>query len=125
MFEELFRKFFNGYQEKLQNERLLDFDDMLVMCYELLSQRPDILWPAGEDVFVIFLSMSFRISIRSSTIRSVCWQLREQSFYCRDDDQSIYQFQGARPEIMLNFQKDYPEAERYFVRKIIGLWKIS
>ena len=41
--EELFRKFFNGYQEKLQNERLLDFDDMLVMCYELLSQRPDIL----------------------------------------------------------------------------------
>ena len=34
--EELFRKFFNGYQEKLQKERLLDFDDMLVMCYELL-----------------------------------------------------------------------------------------
>ena len=28
-----------------------------------------------------------------------------------DDDQSIYRFRGARPEIMLNFKKDYPEAE--------------
>ena len=28
-----------------------------------------------------------------------------------DDDQSIYHFRGARPEIMLNFTKDYPKAE--------------
>ena len=29
-----------------------------------------------------------------------------------DDDQSIYRFRGARPELMLGFEKDYSDAER-------------
>ena len=32
-------------------------------------------------------------------------------FIVGDDDQSIYRFRGARPEIMLNFRKDYPDAK--------------
>ena len=31
-------------------------------------------------------------------------------FIVGDDDQSIYRFRGARPEIMLNFRKDYPQS---------------
>ena len=33
-------------------------------------------------------------------------------FIVGDDDQSIYQFRGAKPEIMLGFQKDYPDAKQ-------------
>ena len=40
--EEIFRKIFDSYQAKLSGKRLIDFDDMLVMCYELLNERPDI-----------------------------------------------------------------------------------
>ena len=32
-------------------------------------------------------------------------------FIVGDDDQSIYRFRGARPEIMLGFSKDYPNAK--------------
>ncbi|NMB43756.1 MAG: ATP-dependent helicase, partial [Clostridiales bacterium] len=31
-------------------------------------------------------------------------------FIVGDDDQSIYRFRGAKPEIMLNFNKDYPKS---------------
>lgn len=41
----------------------------------------------------------------------VCWQNRRTNlFIVGDDDQSIYRFRGARPEIMLNFRKDYPQS---------------
>ena len=33
-------------------------------------------------------------------------------FIVGDDDQSIYRFRGSKPEIMLGFEKDYPDAKR-------------
>ena len=38
---------------------------------------------------------------------SGCWAPRNNLFIVGDDDQSIYRFRGAKPEIMLGFEKDY------------------
>ena len=84
---------------------------MLVMCYELLSQRPDIL--AGwQKRFRYILIDEFQDinQIQYDTIRLLAAP-ENNLFIVGDDDQSIYRFRGARPEIMLNFKKDYPEAE--------------
>ena len=84
---------------------------MLVMCYELLSQRPDIL--AGwQKRFRYILIDEFQDinQIQYDTIRLLATP-ENNLFIVGDDDQSIYRFRGARPEIMLNFKKDYPEAE--------------
>src|SRR5690606_31909906 len=41
--DDIFKKFYQGYEYKLRRSNLIDFDDMLVLCYELLRDRPDIL----------------------------------------------------------------------------------
>lgn len=35
-------------------------------------------------------------------------------FVVGDDDQSIYEFRGASPEIMLRFKEQYPDANRFY-----------
>ena len=41
--DELFAQIYEGYERRLREENLIDFDDMLVFCYELLKERKDIL----------------------------------------------------------------------------------
>ena len=41
--EEWFKKLYDGYDEMLEQTGKIDFDDMLVMCHELFTERKDIL----------------------------------------------------------------------------------
>ena len=55
--------------------------------------------------------MSFRTLTRYSLILLLAAP-ENNLFVVGDDDQSIYRFRGARPELMLHFKDDYPEAEQ-------------
>ena len=55
--------------------------------------------------------MNFRMSAASNMkIVRMLAAPEDNLFIVGDDDQSIYHFRGARPEIMINFPKDYPKA---------------
>ena len=41
--DEVFKQIFQGYKKALTERRKLDFDDMLLFCYELFDKRKDIL----------------------------------------------------------------------------------
>ncbi|MCD8152697.1 MAG: ATP-dependent helicase [Clostridiales bacterium] len=110
--EAVFRRIYRAYQEFLEQNRLIDFDDMLVYTLELFQQRPDIL-AAWQQKFCYILIDEFQDinQIQYEIIRMLA--LPENNlFIVGDDDQSIYRFRGARPEIMLNFERDYPDAKR-------------
>jgi DNA helicase-2/ATP-dependent DNA helicase PcrA len=108
--EEIFRKIYEEYEERKKRARLLDFDDMLVYTWELLSQRADIL-SAWQNKFQYILVDEFQdINQLQYDILKLLAAPQNNLFIVGDDDQSIYRFRGAKPEIMLNFQKDYPGA---------------
>lgn len=108
--EEIFRKIYEEYEEKKKRARLIDFDDMLVYTWELLSQRKDIL-SAWQKKFQYILVDEFQdINQLQYDILKLLALPENNLFIVGDDDQSIYRFRGAKPEIMLNFQKDYPSA---------------
>lgn len=109
--EKEFRYIFNEYDKMLERKRKIDFDDMLVYCHELLSNRRDIL-SAWQNKYRYILIDEFQDinKVQYDIIRMLA--LPENNlFIVGDDDQSIYGFRGAKPEIMLGFQKDYKEAE--------------
>lgn len=113
--EKIFRKFYYDYEEKLRRHRLIDFDDMLVYCYELFAKRPDILKMWQQQYEYILIDEFQDINRIQYDIIKMLAAPENNLFVVGDDDQSIYRFRGAKPEIMLNFQKTFPEAEKIFL----------
>ena len=109
---DVFRRLYKGYEAALRGAGLLDFDDMLVMCRELFDQRADILQAWQRKYRYILIDEFQDINrIQYEVIRMMA--LPENNlFIVGDDDQSIYRFRGARPEIMLGFENDYPGTEK-------------
>ena len=110
--DEVFRQIYTGYQKTIRQRRKLDFDDMLLCCYELFNKRRDIL-AAWQNKFQYIMVDEFQdINHLQYDIVRMLAKPRNNLFIVGDDDQSIYHFRGAKPEIMLNFTKDYPEAKQ-------------
>lgn len=109
--EKIFRAIYEQYEKKLRESNLIDFDDMLVMCYDLLKARQDILkiWQ-GKYRYILIDEFQDINKVQYETIRLLA-QPEDNLFIVGDDDQSIYRFRGAKPDIMLNFGNDYKEAE--------------
>lgn len=110
--KEIFEQIYRGYDSRMKQHRLIDFDDMLVYCYELFDQRKDIL-SAWQNKYQYILIDEFQdINRLQFDIVKMLALPENNLFVVGDDDQSIYRFRGAKPELMLGFEKAYPEAAR-------------
>ena len=85
-----FRRIFEKYQNGLARKRLLDFDDMLVYCYELLDQRPDIrrMWQR-QFPYILIDEFQDINQVQYDVVRLLA-QPPNNLFIVGDDDQSIY-----------------------------------
>ncbi len=110
--DEVFRRIYQAYAGFLEREKLIDFDDMLVLCYELLAQRADILAMWQKRFRYILIDEFQDINLVQYEIIRMLAKPEDNLFIVGDDDQSIYRFRGAKPEIMLNFPVDYPECQK-------------
>lgn len=107
--EEVFRDICREYEAKVTAMGKLDFDDMMVYCYELLKSRADILKNLQKRYTYILVDEFQDINKIQYEITRMLAAPQNNLFIVGDDDQSIYGFRGARPEIMLHFKEDYPE----------------
>ena len=78
---------------------------MLVLCHDLFIKRPDILEKWQERYKYILIDEFQDINkVQYDVIRMLALP-QNNLFIVGDDDQSIYKFRGARPEIMLGFER--------------------
>lgn len=109
---EIFLRILHSYQSELKAQRLLDFDDMLLLCHELFLREPEekTLW---QKKYSYILVDEFQdINPVQYSIVKMLSEPENNLFIVGDDDQSIYRFRGAEPSIMLGFEKDYPDSKR-------------
>lgn len=113
--EQVFRRLFRAYEARLRRENVIDFDDMLSLCYELLTARPDIL-KGWQGRYRYILCDEFQdINRLQYEILKLLALPENNLFAVGDDDQAIYRFRGARPELMLNFPREFPAAKKYLL----------
>lgn len=109
--KEKFQEFFYEYEKTLETEGKIDFDDMLLRCYELLNARKDIL-KIWQNRFRYILIDEFQdINKIQYNIVKMLAQPQNNIFIVGDDDQSIYGFRGADPRNMFQFKEDFPETK--------------
>ena len=109
---EIFRYIYQKYAEFLRLSGLVDFDDMLLECLKLLAERPDVL-SCWQEKYQFILTDEFQDInlLQYETLKLLAGKNRNL-FIVGDDDQSIYGFRGAHPELMKRFLKDYKDAGR-------------
>lgn len=107
-----FREIYNSYNEFMKKSRLIDFDDMMLVTKRLFTERKDVL-EAWQNKYKYILIDEFQdVSKLQYDLVRMMAEPNNNIFVVGDDDQSIYRFRGARPEIMLGFPKDYKNAKQ-------------
>ena len=98
------------YKEYKERNGLIDFDDMVTECYKLLKDRPDILERIRELYPFIMVDEYQDTNMIQYEILKMLAHPRDNIYVVGDDDQSIYGFRGARPDIMHKFTKEFRNA---------------
>ena len=115
--KDVFEEIYMGYEQKLRRMRRLDYDDMLVQTWQLFKERPDILLAWQKKYKYILIDEFQDINRIQYEIIRMLAKPENNLFVVGDDDQSIYRFRGAKPEILLGFTRDYPEAKMAVLNK--------
>lgn len=107
-----FEYIFQVYKQEMNRNKLIDFDDMVLLCRDLFISRPETL-KIWQERFQYILVDEFQdiCPLQYEVVRLLA-KPQDNLFIVGDDDQSIYGFRGSRPEIMLHFTKDYPGARQ-------------
>ena len=110
-----FKKLYKEYEAELETRNKLDFEDMLSLTYELLSERKDILTAVQNRYQYILVDEFQDINFLQYNIIKLMAGKKQNITVVGDDDQSIYRFRGARPEIMLGFERDFRNVSKVFL----------
>ncbi len=106
--------FWNLYRDFTRAQEIIgkiDFDDMALKCLELFQERPDILKQYQARYRYLLIDEFQDIAPIQYRLVRLLAAPENNLFIVGDDDQSIYGFRGAKPDIMRNFPREYPSAE--------------
>ena len=102
---------FDAYCKRCFKNGAMDFDDLLLKFYLLLSTHPESLSKYQRKFKYIMIDEYQDTNPAQYQIIKLLGAMHENVAVVGDDAQSIYSFRGATIENILQFQKDYDEVK--------------
>lgn len=104
-------KVYQAYEEVCRTSGMVDFSELLLRCYEVLKNRPDVLQHYRQR-FQHILVDEFQDtnSIQYAWLRLLAGD-DNHVMIVGDDDQSIYSWRGAQVENLQRFIKDFTSTQ--------------
>lgn len=99
------------YEQKKNEDCLIDFDDLLIKLYELFRDNNKILKKyQNKYKYLLIDEAQDNNSAQYKLIKMLAYP-HNNIFLVGDDDQSMYKFRGARPDEFVNFSKKYTNTQ--------------
>jgi ATP-dependent DNA helicase UvrD/PcrA len=106
-----FARVYAEYQNLLETQNVVDFDDMLLLVYEIFDKFPEVL-KKYQDLHKYLLVDEYQDTndVQFAIIEQLT---KEHHNLCvvGDDDQSIYGWRGANISNILDFDKKFPDVK--------------
>ena len=96
------------YTAELRRRRKIDYDDILLLAREMLEKDEKVREALRKRYRFILVDEYQDVSPVQREILKLLAAPGNRIFAVGDDDQAIYRFRGASPDIMLCFPKDFP-----------------
>lgn len=103
-------KVFFRYLEKQKRNFALDFDDLLHYTLYIFDKNPDILEKWQKRIHYIQVDETQDSSLNQFYFIELLSKYHKNLFVVGDPDQTIYEWRGAKPEILVNFDKQFTDA---------------
>lgn len=110
-FEITTSQIYEEYQHMLAMQNMVDFDDMLLLVHQILTDFPEVLKKYQETYRYILVDEYQDTNNAQFTLLNMLVGPNRNLCVVGDDDQSIYSWRGADIENILNFTDTYPEAK--------------
>ncbi len=106
-----FNEIYHGYESAIRAEHKLDFEDMMVLCHELLTNKPEVLLEYKKEIAYVLIDEYQDINFTQYELVKKIIAPHNNLFVVGDDDQSIYGFRGCNPKIMLSFEEEFMQGK--------------
>ena len=109
-FQEVTSRVFLRYQDLLEQNEALDFDDILLKTVELFNEREDVLEKYADRYLYVHID-EFQDTNIAQYVLAKQWASRHRNIcVVGDPDQSIYTWRSADIRNILNFEHDFADA---------------
>lgn len=101
---------YEEYTNHLKDMKKIDYDDMILLCLHRLKQDKNLLANVQMLYEFVLIDEFQDINTLQYEVIKMLTKEHQNIFIVGDDDQSIYGFRGAKPDIMKQFMMDFHNA---------------